>query len=74
MCRRIRIHTKPAWTTECKITLRNIHKEDIPKIIALQRKSFSDIVIYPWFPVMVYQKCQTAVGKNIVQAVDVFEL
>jgi ribosomal protein S18 acetylase RimI-like enzyme len=29
-----------------KITLRNIHKEDIPGIIALQRESFSDMAMY----------------------------
>jgi ribosomal protein S18 acetylase RimI-like enzyme len=29
-----------------KITLRNIHKDDIPKIIALQRESFSDMAMY----------------------------
>ncbi|MFZ0510907.1 MAG: GNAT family N-acetyltransferase [Candidatus Nitrosopolaris sp.] len=29
-----------------KIRIRNIHKEDIPKIIALQRESFSDMAIY----------------------------
>jgi ribosomal protein S18 acetylase RimI-like enzyme len=29
-----------------RITIRNIHKNDIPKIIALQRKSFSDMATY----------------------------
>ena len=29
-----------------KITLRNIHKDDIPGIIALQRESFSDMAMY----------------------------
>ena len=29
-----------------KITIRNIHKEDISKIIALQRQSFSDMAMY----------------------------
>ena len=29
-----------------EITLRNIHKDDIPKIIALQRESFSDMAMY----------------------------
>ncbi|MFZ0221154.1 MAG: GNAT family N-acetyltransferase [Candidatus Nitrosopolaris sp.] len=29
-----------------KITLRNIHKDDIPKIIALQKESFSDMAMY----------------------------
>lgn len=29
-----------------RITIRNIHKDDIPKIIALQRKSFSDMATY----------------------------
>jgi len=29
-----------------KITLRNIHKEDIPQIIALQRESFSYMAMY----------------------------
>jgi len=29
-----------------RITIRNIHKNDIPKIIALQRKSFSDMAAY----------------------------
>lgn len=29
-----------------RITIRNIHKSDIPKIIALQRKSFSDMAAY----------------------------
>jgi hypothetical protein len=29
-----------------KITLRNIHKEDIPQIIALQGESFSDMAAY----------------------------
>src|SRR5207244_7174820 len=29
-----------------RITIRNIHENDIPKIIALQRKSFSDMATY----------------------------
>ena len=36
------------------------------------RENVIDAVL--WWCVMIYQECQTAVGRNIVEIIDVFKL